>query len=273
MDLSREGDSTIRFGYADTLLGQVHYREAGSGPPVVLLHECPLSGRIYEPALPYLAERVRAIAADTPGYGASEPPPGPIDIGAYAERLMLFLDALHLDEVALVGNHTGGSIAIEAAVQHPDRIRALVILGSPLFDEAEGQQWLSSYLDPLPLAADGSHLEWLWSRYQRIWGSDSPPELLQLASSEFLRTWDRYDWGYRAAFTYRAAERLPRLECPSFFLSSEGDLLRDKHEQSLAITPHSRGEVFPSPRGQIPARHPKQFGERVITFLEEVAYL
>ena len=45
----------IRYGYADTPEGQVHYREAGSGPAVVLLHETPLSGATYEWALPLLA--------------------------------------------------------------------------------------------------------------------------------------------------------------------------------------------------------------------------
>ena len=159
---------------------------------------------------------------------------------------MMFLDALELGEVVLVGNHTGGSIAIEAAVQHRDRIKGIVILGSPLFDEEEGAHWLSTYLDPVPIAADGSHLEWLWSRYQRIWGADTPPELLHLATTEFLRTADRYDWGYRAAFSYRAAKRLPLVECTALFLTSEGDMLAHKHESSLTLTPDSRGEVVSS---------------------------
>ena len=129
---------SIRFGYADTELGQVHYRESGAGPPVVLLHESPLSGRIYEATLPYLGQRVRAIAPDTPGYGASEPPPEGINIEGYAERLLLFLDAMQLDQVALVGNHTGGSIGIELAIRYPRRVSGLVVVGSAVFDEEEG---------------------------------------------------------------------------------------------------------------------------------------
>ena len=264
---------TIRYGYVDTPLGQVHYRESGAGPPVVLFHESPLSGRIFEACLPHLGQRVRAIAPDTPGYGASEPPPGPIDIERYAERFALFLDALQLGEVALVGSHTGGSIAIQLAVEHPERIKALVILGSPLFDEEESRRWIANYLDPFPLAADGSQLDWLWRRYQRIWGADTPADLLHLATTEFLRTAHRYDWGYRAAFNFPAAERLPRLACPVLILTTEGDMLRDKHEPSLALTPNARGELFPSPWGQLPARHPEEFSGTVATFLEDVSYL
>ena len=124
-------DPKIRYGYADTRLGQVHYREAGSGPPVILFHESPLSGEIYNVALPVLGRRVRAIAPDTPGYGASEPPPSPLPLVGYAERLALFLDALGLERVALVGNHTGGKIAIQLAVDLPREALAAAILFRP----------------------------------------------------------------------------------------------------------------------------------------------
>ena len=63
----------VRKGYADTLLGQIHYREAGSGLPVVFLHESPLSSLMFEPALPLLGQLVHAVAMDTPGYGSSDP--------------------------------------------------------------------------------------------------------------------------------------------------------------------------------------------------------
>ncbi len=56
----------IRYGYADTPLGQIHYREAGDGPPVLLIHETPLSGATFEFALPALAPHVRAIAPGHP---------------------------------------------------------------------------------------------------------------------------------------------------------------------------------------------------------------
>ena len=264
---------TITFGYANTTAGQVHYRESGAGPPVVLFHESPVSGRIFEACLPHLGQRVRAIAPDTPGYGASEAPADPPDIDEYATRLGLFLDEMRLDEVALVGNHTGGSIAIQLAVDCPAAIKAVVILGSPLFDEEEEQQWLANHLEPFPLAADGSHLGWLWKRYQRIWGEETPVDVLHLATTELLRTSARYDWGYRAAFGYRAADRLPEATCPFLFLTSEGDMLRDKHEPSLALTPNARGVLFPSPDGQLPARHPEEFSAAVVAFLEDVGYL
>ena len=266
-------EARIRSGYADTSLGQVHYREAGTGPPVVLLHESPISGRIYDASLPTMGRRVRAIAPDTPGYGASDPPPEPLPIAGYAERLALFMDALGLEHVALVGSHTGGSIAVQIAVNQPKLVHSLVVLGCPLYDKEEAQDKLQSYLEPFTLSPDGAHLEWLWNRYLRIWGDDSPVELLHLAATEFLRTADRYDWAYKAAFRFDMAGALPRVACPTLFLVTEGDILRNKNEKAVALAPHSEGRIIDSPYGQYPARDPEGFAGELFAFLERTGYL
>ena len=228
---------------------------------------------MYGAALPVLGSRVRAIAPDTPGYGASEPPPGPLLIAGYAERLALFLDALGLERVALVGNHTGGAIAIELAVSQPERVRALIVLGCPLFSEEERQDRLQNYLVPFKLSPDGDHLSWLWERYQRIWGRDTPVELLHLATTEFLRAGTRYDWAYRAAYFFETEKLLAQVTCPTLFLVTEGDILRDKNERSVSLTTNAEGRVIDNPYGQYPARDPEGFSREVFDFLSRVGYL
>lgn len=266
-------ETQIRAGYAETPLGQIHYREAGTGSPVILLHESPISGKVYEAALGKVGRRVRAIAPDTPGYGASDPPPQPLSIAGYAERLVLFLGTLGLERVALVGNHTGGSIAIQIAADHPDLVHSLVVLGCPLYDQEESQHQLQNYLEPFTLSTSGSHLEWVWNRYKHIWGADSPLELLHMATTEFLRTADRYDWAYQAAFRFDAAKVLPHVICPTLFLVTEGDILRNKNEKAVALSPHAEGKIIESPYGQYPARDPEGFASELFNFLEKTGYL
>ena len=273
---SKSGEETIESqicsGYADTRLGQVHYREAGSGSPVILFHESPLSSAIYGAALPVLGRWVRAIAPDTPGYGASDPPPGPLSIAGYAERMSLFLEALGLGQVALVESHTGGAIATQLAVDEPKRVRALIVLGCLLLDEEERQRWLN-FVEPFPLSPDGSHLAWLWARYQRSWGNDTPVELLHLATTEFLRAGARYYWAAEAGFRFEADNLLPRIACPTLYLATEGDMLRANNERAVALTPDAEGLIIDSPHGQFPARDPEGFTREVVAFLKRVGYL
>jgi len=76
-------------GYVDTSYGQIHYRMAGeTGPIVFCLHESPVSSWEFEKTLPLLGARCRAIALDTPGYGQSDAPTGPLDIAGYARRML-----------------------------------------------------------------------------------------------------------------------------------------------------------------------------------------
>src|SRR5262249_5691953 len=72
------GDAVLmRRGYAETEVGQIHYRELGSGPTVVLLHQMASSSTMFEPAMPYFAEPLRTVAMDRLGFALPDPPPRP----------------------------------------------------------------------------------------------------------------------------------------------------------------------------------------------------
>ena len=105
------------------------YDESGSGPPLVLLHQGVVDSRIWEPVVPILAERHRVIRYDQRGFGRSPMPEGPYSV---ADDLVSVLDATAVDRAALVGASRGGGIALTAAVEQPDRVAALVLLGSGL---------------------------------------------------------------------------------------------------------------------------------------------
>lgn len=67
-------EPALRFAYADTPLGQLHYAEGGEGTPVLLLHQTPRSWDEFREVLPLLATRRRAIAMDMYGFGMSAKP-------------------------------------------------------------------------------------------------------------------------------------------------------------------------------------------------------
>src|SRR5690606_22193523 len=142
----------IRAGYVDSDWGQVHYRTAGtSGPWVALFHESPLSSRVYDQVLPILGERARVVAFDTPGYGASDPPPRDgMEIPEYAAVLARAASALGMSDVVFGGVHTGASLAIEAARVFDRGARGLVLSGVPLFTPEERADYLANWTPQPP---------------------------------------------------------------------------------------------------------------------------
>ena len=260
----------VRRGYVDVEWGQIHYRSSGSGGPAALFfHESPLSGFAYERALPFLGRGLRAYAFDTPGYGASDPPPHDrFEIPDYAAALLSAADALGLDTFAVAGVHTGASLALEAALQAaPGRVTHAVLSGVPLITEAERRRYLASWSPPMRPDPRGGHLEWAWERYRRIWGADTDPEVLHVGAVHVLSVLDRYQWAYNAAFRYDPEPGLRRLSCPTLLLDAEFDIFADRDEPAAALIPDARIEVIPGLPGQLPIRVPEEYADRIIRFM------
>lgn len=124
----------------------IFYREAGDpeAPVILLLHGFPTSSRQFEPLMPLLADRYRLIAPDFVGFGHSAcPPPDQFDYTYQnqAELLARFIDALGLSHYIPYYHDYGGQIGLRLAERHQDRIPAVIIQNSPLYDEALTPVW------------------------------------------------------------------------------------------------------------------------------------
>ena len=113
---------------------QVRYRVDGAGPPVILLHGIGRSLEDWIEQHELLQARHRVYSMDLPGYGWSEPLAEPYTLPALARFVAGFLDAVQVAEpVHLVGNSLGGAVAMQLAVDAPDRIASLALVNSAGF--------------------------------------------------------------------------------------------------------------------------------------------
>jgi 3-oxoadipate enol-lactonase len=123
----------------------IAYEAVGSGPAVVLLHSGVGDRRLWDGQLDALAERHLVVRPDLRGFGESPLPGGPF---SYVEDVRALLDHLGLEGAAVVGNSHGGRVALDLALAHPERVRALVLAaanvtgfeGSPELDAFDEQE-------------------------------------------------------------------------------------------------------------------------------------
>ena len=196
---------TAKRGYLDLPWGQVHYREAGhkGQATLLILHQSPLSSATYDAAIGALAERgIHSIAVDTPGFGMSDAPPGPWSISEYAEAVWQIADALGLDTLYLLGQHTGAIVGAEAALRQPQRVHKLILQGLPLYDDAERVEKKASYAPGYTPARDGSHLRTIWDRVYWLYPRITPDEANRQVA-EYLMTGPDYATAYRAVFDHK----------------------------------------------------------------------
>jgi epoxide hydrolase 4 len=106
-----------------------HVAEAGSGPPLVLLHGWPEFWATWEPIFARLADRYRLIAPDFRGFGESENPhPQPTDTvnaASLAEDIVALLDAMNIDRCGFVGHDVGSNVMQVLGVRSPKRVTGL----------------------------------------------------------------------------------------------------------------------------------------------------
>jgi pimeloyl-ACP methyl ester carboxylesterase len=107
---------------------KLHYLEAGSGAPVVLLHGLGGDGSRWGPNVEALSREFRVLALDEIGFGKSDKPLANYHTGMLSEFLVGFLDALGIEKASLVGNSMGAAVAAYTAVHYPSRVAAIVLV-------------------------------------------------------------------------------------------------------------------------------------------------
>lgn len=113
---------------------QTNYHRMGSGKPLFLIHG---SGpgvsawANWRLVMPSLAERFEVVAPDIVGFGYTDRPQGfEYNMANWRDHLLGFADALGLERFSVVGNSFGGGLATSMAVNHPDRVDRLILMGA-----------------------------------------------------------------------------------------------------------------------------------------------
>jgi pimeloyl-ACP methyl ester carboxylesterase len=111
--------------------GRLHYVDEGEGPPVVLVHGTPVWSFVYRRLIADLSATHRVVAPDHLGFGLSDKPAdADYRPAAHARNLERLIEALGLRDVVLVVHDFGGPIGLSYAVEHPENVRALVLLNT-----------------------------------------------------------------------------------------------------------------------------------------------
>ncbi len=239
----------------------MHYRRAGTGPPVLLLHDAARSSRSLEATIHGLADRFTVMALDAPGHGLSDPPENDeSSLEDYVERILGTLDALDLDPCPIYGVGLGACFALELARAKRGRATRLVLERLPLFSKEESAALVERFAPPFTPAIDGSHLVGVWSFqrdgrvyfpwYERTQDARLEHDLtapdiwdeIQADVVDQLRVQPHYSIGCKLALRYDPLPALRSVNVPvtlvargTDVLSSRLEAFSDKHRDSVRI--------------------------------------
>jgi pimeloyl-ACP methyl ester carboxylesterase len=265
---------------------RIHYRTFGTerdgddeGRPALLLFMgFATSAAGFRPAfieaIGAHAPRLRVIGIDARGTGHSDKPDIPYSMVDMASDALAVMDALRIERAALLGASMGGMIAQELALLAPERIAALVLVGSSpgrahLSESPPKPAFSSEEPDPLRAGWRLSFSEAFIERHPEVLdevvavmqGEPTPPQ-----------TYARHQ---EASKAFHALERLPRLTCPTLVIHGERDLqvpLQAAHLLADAI-PNARLDVVAGAGHGAMNELPDEIAARISDFLAGAGFL
>jgi pimeloyl-ACP methyl ester carboxylesterase len=264
-------------GLVSTPTGYIHYRAAGAGRPVLLLHINQQSSALYDELIEQLAPRVRAIAIDYPGHGMSDHVPEQPSIDDYARSAVAVMDALGIDRAFLLGEAVGSAVAAQIATTRPDRVAGVILLNCPLTPD-RGQiarvldraREIGRPADPsgFPLTRTLDHLMTHESDFAPLAPSQSWMDRINLAQIQAGR--DRWQ-ASTALMAFDLRRALEGITCPALILTGEHCRFAAFRNDVSACVPHALSEVVSNARFCMGWEKAPEIARRTVEFIEPAA--
>jgi len=264
-----------------------HYKISGAGQPVfILLHGFGASLFSWREVIQPLSDIGTVIAYDRPAFGLTERPlewqgESPYGPEAQADLVIGLMDELNIDQAILVGNSAGGTISMLAALQHPERVQALILVDAAVYAGGGAPAWIR----PLFITPQMKHLGPLLARQIRAQGTEFirsawhdperiTPDIFEGYEKPLqVHNWDKALWELTVASRESGlSERLHELTLPVLVMTGDDDRIVPT-EQSLRLAgeiPAAALSVIPQ-CGHLPQEEcPAEFMQAVTEFLPTI---
>ncbi|MCG3138222.1 MAG: 4,5:9,10-diseco-3-hydroxy-5,9,17-trioxoandrosta-1(10),2-diene-4-oate hydrolase [Phycisphaerae bacterium] len=235
---------------------QYCYQEMGSGPTLLIIPGLGTSVDFWQMNIPVWAMQFHVVAVDLPGFGKSDKPDVDYELDWLCDRLIDFMDAKGLKRVNVLGGSMGGHLALMLAIDHPQRIDKVIMMG------ATGA-WASPSW-PVDLAIRLLWNEWMVADFmQERW-----PEIFAKMfkhENNVSRQLFRYQMALRAGDgTYDAEGRASARALRSIFYTTRRHEL-DRLQAPLLLVWGAEDEIHPLDDAQYIREHVEQSRLVVVT--------
>ncbi len=254
--------------------GIVHYEVYGRGRPVILLHGWLGSWGLWQETMAYLGAFYRTYALDFWGFGESGKKRETYAVSDFVSLVDQFMEQLGIVNAPLVGHSMGGTVSLSVAIQYPQRVSKVVVVGSPM---------VGSSLAPLLKLAGNRSIAFMLFNMMSVFRTGmrmySPyickdPRFPEMMDRDLSRT--TVESFLRSIASLRRTDltpMLPQIKVPAMGMFGDKDVIVDpmQWQPMQKGIPHAVIERFPM-AGHFPMlEEPTAFTQKLKAFLDQDA--
>ena len=257
--------SRRRERYARLTNGWLFYLQQGDGTPLIVLPAAGSSSWVWRKVMDPLAEHFSVRAIDLPGFDRSEIPPRDYTIEDFTDAVCEFMGQTNIDRASLIGNQTGGMIALDMATRYPDRVDKLALVSCPGWTPEEGRTvyerfFLPSY-DERGLPRQRSYEEFTKSL------ANPDEELADFSNSIAARNGPWFARVHEVNTSFDIPARLGKVACPTLLVYGDKDPQLRREQRMREGIQGSRSVIIPDAASLSFYEQPDRFVDAVLPFL------
>ncbi|MCG3088386.1 alpha/beta fold hydrolase [Sporosarcina cyprini] len=211
----------------------LHYEFKGEGSiTIVFTHGASWDSGQWRDQVEFFSKDYQTIVWDVRGHGCSTLPEGKVDSEDFTADLIGLLDHLGVEKAVLCGLSLGGHISLQAAVRHPERVAALILIGTPFTNRFNWferiavpiNRWSNRFIPMATLAKLQANALSKYNPANRMYIEDT---VGSIPHADWLRLWD-------AISRMESKDDLEKVVCPTLILYGEHDSMIKRQQQYLA---------------------------------------
>ncbi|HZY41473.1 MAG TPA: alpha/beta hydrolase [Anaerolineae bacterium] len=215
----------------------------GRGEPIVLLHGLASQAHIWDLVAPQLLHTFRVVAIDQRGHGLTDQPETGYDFATITRDLDQVLTALEIERAMLIGHSWGGNVAVQYAIDHPERVSGLVLVDGGFLQVPDRIDWPTAekLLEPPDLI--GTPVDVFRANLKFWLGAAWTPEAETITLNNFEVRADNtiaprlkksnHMQVVRALYDHRPSELWTKIACPVFMVPAVAPPPHDARTQDM----------------------------------------
>lgn len=260
-----------RNGYVTIGDSKIYYEQSGQGEPIIFVHADTLDHRQWKRQVDYFSKNYRVIVYDIRGFGQSDIPGK--TAYSFSEDLHILMSALKIDNAHLIGLSLGGSIAIDFALTHPEKVRSLILADSGINGDGFSHKFIDDIHTIECLAKTGKtkKAKQTWTNMEIFDFSRNNPDVwksvLQMVNNTSCYRW--YGKNQPVKISPPAIERLSEIKIPTLIIVGKDDI-EDFQKKAQSLNEKIKGSTLvtiPNAGHLSNMDNPDSFNMTVNTFL------